>query len=67
MDNTPYKLAILAAQRGLTIDELVNDALARTATKKQAADYLQVTRSTLWSYLAKRTRARAAAAGSAER
>lgn len=59
MDNTPYKLAILAARAGLTIDELVDNALARNPTKNAAARDLQVSRQSLHTYLTRRAVARA--------
>jgi DNA-binding NtrC family response regulator len=44
---TPYRLEALAKARGVTVRELIADALRRNRTKAAAARYLRIGRATL--------------------
>lgn len=45
---TPYRLVALAKERGISVAELIDDALRRSPSKTAAARFLRVGRATLY-------------------
>ena len=51
MKNGANQLAIIAAQRGVTVEQLVSDARAKHSSVAGAAREIGISRQGLWDYL----------------